>query len=225
MKADSAMWASKAISDYLRLGIPLEETRSAFVPRVFAAILSLSGYEMGPEWEKQIRGADRGLITVLIERVTGRLLYEITRDLARHIDDVRDAVDLKSWPRLKALPEEVWQYATAVTGMTVDEWEALPGYCRHLLSQPVECPICEHANRMEEFGDPDPITDPLDLVAREIMLIFNCPKCHARVIYDIQRRDSEQFGKSLSERSPALRWTTISIAAVVLYFIIRLIFR
>jgi len=224
MESDRAMWASIALVDYLRNGVPLEDAPKEHVGRSLAALLNCYRMPLDEYWERRIDMLDGAYDAYFLDQA-GYTGWEMVPLMNQYYDAMSAALADRSWDAFRLLPDKVWDLLRHVTGMCSEEWEELPAFCRGLLSQKVTCPACKCADMLDRFGEPDPIDDPTRFYQNRIDLVFHCPKCGTPVTFDVpvgaspQCKPSSPVAKKIFGR--AVMGMFIVLMALAFYMIFK----
>lgn len=221
MLSDRAMWASVALVDYLRNGVPLDDAPQDHVARSLAALMNCWRMPLDEYWERRLLETDGCYDMFLLEQA-GYTGWEMVPLMNKHFAAMSNALADPSWQALRDLPNEVWKLLRCVTGMGPDDWESLPEFCRGLLNKKVICPECENADSMDRFGEPNPIDDPTTLMPSRISLVFRCPKCGTEVNFDIATSTSHE-PKSAILPKRITGWVVIGLSGVFLLVLLWLL--
>lgn len=223
MLSDQAMWASVALVDYLRNGVPPENAPKVHAARALAALINCFRLPLDEYWERQIEMHD-GANYFQVLAQAGYSGWELDPIFDRHYKTMFDALATREWGPVRDLPPDVWGLLSHVTGMGRDEWDTLPTFCRELLAEPIICPGCGRKEVMEKFGEPDPIDDPTYFYQQRVSLVFHCPECENEFTFNIQARKSREFHTSIFGAKKIYRFGILAIfigliAATLLYVI------
>jgi len=186
------MWASIALVDYLRNGVPLEDAPKEHVGRSLAALMNCYRLPLDEYWERRITYNDGAYDAYLLDQA-GYTGWEMVPLMNQHFEAMSAALAARSWEALSALPDKVWDFLRHVTGMCREEWDELPEFCKGLLSARIVCPRCDCADLLDRFGEPDPIDDPTSFLPNRMDLVFHCPKCGTDVTFDIPKRTTRAY--------------------------------
>lgn len=197
--------------DHLRNGVPLEDAPKVHLGRSLASLMNAFRFDLDEYWERQMRPMDGQAFLISLEQagMTNRIWTGVPSALDDHYDDIRAALEGRSWPMLRALPDPVWKLLRICTGLTREEWESLPDFCRELLGNTITCPDCGQSVEMSSFGEPDPIDDPSYGFAQRISLVFRCPNCGAEVGYSIVSHKSKEFHPGIFGTKTIFKWTIV----------------
>lgn len=214
MQSDCAMWAAYAISEQLRSGVSPENMRVKSVGQALAALMDFSRMPVRGTWKLPTE-AETSFMGYIFEQSTGQLPSEVWDVVWEHSKAVDSALGSASWEEMQALPDPVWRYVRAVTGMSRKEWDQFPDHCGRMLKEPVQCPECFHIEVMQRFGKPRQVSNPMEFEGRFESLMFACPLCGTAIVFDTGTKDSEQYRPTLMERSKLYRWAVIAFFAAV----------
>jgi hypothetical protein len=225
MQSDQAMWASVALVDYLRNGVPFEDAPAVHVGRTLASMINCFGRPLDEYWLARIEYLDGAYYSYTLAQA-GDTGYEMVGVFAKYGDAMYNALDARTWDAYRTLPDGVWKLLKHLTGMERAEWDGLPAFCRELLAEPVVCPECEHTDCMERFGEPEPIDDPSYFHQHRVSLVFHCAKCGTEINYSIRARAAQEyhaeiFGKSRLPRRLIVGMFLALTAATLLYVMFR----
>lgn len=210
MTSDRAMWASVALVDYLRNGVPLEDAPRVHVLRSLAAVMNAFRLPLEEYWERQMEIAD-GMTMMQILVHAGLSGIGVPPELEDNQDAISNALYLRTWESVASLPEPVWKVLRGATGMDAQEWSALPDYCRELLAARIICPKCSHAGRLDGFGEPNPIDDPTYFGQQRVDLTFRCPVCGTEVTYAITSGKAREYHAQSYGGKRVFLWTTVGV--------------
>ena len=225
MKSDTQMWASVVLSEHLRSGQSVEDTTLRYVGRTLAMLCKFCRQPVSEYWDRLAADGDRAYLPYILTQRTGRTMIEIMDVMSGNTNAINEALDKHSWTLIKDLPDIVWYYIGAVSGMSKDEWGALPELCNKILKEPVQCPKCFYTQIMTKFGKPKEIPDPYQYDSSEVSFVFTCPQCSTKIMYDIRKNESVEFQTSPMMRSKLYRWVVVGVVAGMLLGAIRAIIR
>jgi hypothetical protein len=224
MISDRTMWASVALVGYLRNGVPLEDAPKEHVGRSLAALVNCYRMPLDEYWERRIDMRDGAYDAYLLDQA-GYTGWEMVPLINEHFSAMSAALADRTWAAYRMLPDKVWDLLGHVTGMGREEWEALPAFCRELLTEKITCPVCECADFVDRFGEPDPMDDPTYLFPNRIDLVFHCPKCGTPVTFDIPARTSRQYRQRAILPKRACQRAVLAVFAAFMALAFYLIFR
>lgn len=208
MFADRAMWASVAVVDCLRNGVPLENAHASHVARSLAAVMHAFRLPLDEYWERQMVLTDGSNMMILMCHA-GFVGLGPPAELEDNYEAISAALSDRSWESLRKLPDSVWRLLRIATGMTRDEWEGLPEFCRDLLSAKIICPDCLHSGSMDTFGEPNPIDDPTYFSQQRLRVVFRCPKCGTEITYSITSGRTREYHAQIFGDRRWVKWAIV----------------
>jgi len=177
IKADLRTWVEAAIAERLANSTPASELPAFMVGRALAQLLWFWRFDVPSRWRSHMAHLDYvGMALRLKDYSSLTSVNDLLPRVSAALEDGR-------WEAISALPEEVWHWINHITGLTKDEWEALPGIVEKQMSRPFTCPRCEATTSYQEMGNLTEVSDPFSQQSRA-GLHLRCPKCESVLAVD-----------------------------------------
>ena len=174
-----------ALLQHISAGIPLAEIPS----NNLRAHLEICAKEFGLRLPREVRdaigalGGSQALPEDVIESLTGHSKAEWAAVFRKHRESLEAVVSGRA--EVWGLPDEIWDYLTAMTGRSPEQWKALPEEVDALIRNGFNCPSCQ------THHDPGNMIHPAGggrtYLGKENpdTLHFTCPKCGKHFTWNV----------------------------------------
>lgn len=176
--------------EHVRAGIPLSRIPESHLLGVLE--MSAAQFDLQLPDQAAVRRQELdapGLTEDVFQTVTGRSKAEWEPVLRKNSKAVE--ATLAGSSDVWALPAEVWDYLTAMTGRSRQQWLSLPDEVGALMETGFDCPSCRTHHEPRQMMQP--AGDDVSYLGKQnpSALHFRCPKCRVHFVWDVATGQTE----------------------------------